>query len=65
MDIIFKATAVLVENSSLPIILGVIFFKHNSLSPFLTPTITQLEHTLSLQTQNLIPNIVKSQLKQI
>ncbi|MBZ5782041.1 hypothetical protein K8366_24015, partial [Klebsiella aerogenes] len=62
MNIIFKGTAVVWENLSLPIILGVNFLKHNSLSPFFTPNKAQLVHTPSLQKQDLIANIVGSQL---
>jgi len=60
---IFKGQAVVLENLSLPIILGVNFLKHNSLSPFLTPQLAQLVHTPSLQTQDLIANVGENKFK--
>ena len=43
----------------IPIILGVNFLKHNSLSPFFTPRLAQLVHTPYHQIQNLITNVVE------
>jgi len=63
INMIFKGQAVVLENLSLPIILGVNFLKHNSLSPFLTPQLAQLVHTPSLQTQDLIANVGENKFK--
>ena len=63
INMIFKGQAVVLENLSLPIILGVNFLKHNSLSPFLTPQLAQLVHTPSRQTQNLIANVGENEFK--
>ena len=62
INIIFQATAVVLEYISLPIILEVNFLKHNSLSPFLTHTFAQPVHTPSLQTQELIANVDENKL---
>ena len=57
INFFFKGSAVVLENLSLPVILGVNFLKTNSLSPILEPDTAKLVHTPSNQAQMLIANI--------
>ena len=53
----FEGQAIILENLSLPVILGVNFLKYNSLSPILEPDTAQLVHIPSQQAQMLIANV--------
>ena len=57
INFFFEGSAVVLENLSLPVILGVNFLKTNSLSPILEPDTAQLVHTPSNQAQTLIANM--------
>ena len=57
INITFLEKAVFPRNFLLPIMLGIHFFKNNSLSPFLTHNEAKLVHTPSNQSQALIANI--------
>ena len=57
INFFFEGSAVVLENLSLPVILGVHFLKTNSLSPILEPDMAKLVHIPSNQAQLLIANI--------
>ena len=57
INFFFEGQALILENLSLPVILGVNFLKSNSLSPILEPDTAQLVHTPSQQAQTLIANV--------
>ena len=57
INFFFEGQALILENLSLPVILGVNYLKSNSLSPILEPDMAQLVHTLSQQAQTLIANV--------
>ena len=57
INFFFEGSAVVLENLSLPVILGVNFLKSNSLSLILEPDTAKLVHTPSNQAQMLIANI--------
>lgn len=57
INVLFKGSAVVLENLSLPVILGVNFLKTNSLSTILEPDTAKLVHNPTNQEQVLIANI--------
>ena len=57
INFLFEGHALILENLSLTVILGVNFLKFNSLSPILEPDMAQLVHTPSQQAQMLIANV--------
>ena len=57
ISFLFEGQAIILENLSLPVILGVNFLKYNSLSPILEPDTAQLVHIPSQQAQMLIANV--------
>ena len=63
INFFFEGQALVLENLSLPVILGVNFLKTNSLSPILEPDMAQLVHTSSQQAQMLVGNVSSGNLK--
>ena len=57
INFLFEGSAVVLENLSLPVILGVNFLKTNSLSTILEPDTAKLVHNPTNQEQVLIANI--------
>ena len=61
LSTIFSGSAVVLKNLSLPVIIGVNFFKTNSLSPILDPSSAQIVHKPTKEKQDLIANLQNSQ----
>ena len=57
INFLFEGSAIVLENLSLPVILGVNFLKTNSLSTILEPDTAKLVHNPTNQEQVLIANI--------